>query len=64
MVISGADKRRCRQLKLNLMNNYLLGTDKYPDTLENAVDLLTNYQAPPKLHQTRAHPRDDGVAFP
>ena len=63
MVISGADKRRYGQLKLDLSNNYLLGTDQYPDTLEKAVNLLTNYQAPPKLHQMRAHPRDGDVAF-
>ena len=43
MVISGADKRRYGQLKLNLANDCILGTDQYPDNLEKAVNLLTNY---------------------
>ena len=63
MLISGADKRRYGQLKLNLANDYLLRMDQYPDTLEKAVNLLSNYRAPPKLHQIGAQPREDGVAF-
>ena len=63
LLISGADKRRYGQLKLGLANNYLLWTDQYPDTLEKVVNLLSNYRAPPKLHQMRAQPRVDGVAF-
>ena len=63
MVISGADKRRYGQLKLDLASDYLLGADQYPDTLEKAVNLLTNYQTPPKLHQMRAHHTDYGIAF-
>ena len=51
MVIIMADKRRYGPLKLNLANDYLLGTDQYLDTLEKAVNLPTKYQAPPKLHQ-------------
>ena len=43
MVVSGADKRRYGQLKLDLANDYLLGSNKYPDTVEKAVRLLTNY---------------------
>ena len=43
MVISGADKRKYGQLKLDLANNYLLETDQYPNTLEKAASLFTNY---------------------
>ena len=34
MIISGADRKRYGQLKLDLANDYLLGTNQYPDTLE------------------------------
>ncbi len=34
LLISGDDKRRYGRLKEQLANNYLLGTDQYPDTLE------------------------------
>ncbi len=36
LLISGADKRRYGRLKEQLANNYLLGTDQYPNTLEKA----------------------------
>jgi len=44
LLISGADKRRYGKLKDELANNYLLGTDQYPDTLDKAVRILSNYQ--------------------
>ncbi len=31
-------------MKEQLANNYLLGTDQYPDTLEKASRILGNYQ--------------------
>ncbi len=34
LLISGADKRQYSKLKDKLANNYLLGTDQYPDTLK------------------------------
>ena len=42
--ISRADKQRYGRLKEQLANNYLLGTDQYPDTLEKASRILGNYQ--------------------
>ena len=51
MLISEADRRRYGKLKLGLANDHLLGTDQYPDTLEKVSNLLSNYRAPPKLHQ-------------
>ena len=44
LLISGADTRRYGRLKEQLANNYLLGTDQYPDTLEKASRILGNYQ--------------------
>ena len=44
LLISGADKQRYGGLKDQLGNNYLLGTDQYPDTLEKASKILGNYQ--------------------
>jgi len=44
LLISGADKIRFGWLKDELANNYLLGTDQYPDTFEKAVRILGNYQ--------------------
>ena len=44
LLISGADKTRFGRLKDELANNYLLGTDQYPDTYEKAVRILGNYQ--------------------
>ncbi len=34
LLISGAVKRRFGKLKDNLVNNYLLGTDRYPNILK------------------------------
>ena len=62
LLISGADKRRYGGLNNDLGNNYLLGTDQYPDTTKKAKVLLGNYK-PPRQQQCQ-HPRyDGGVAF-
>ena len=62
VLISGADKRIYGWLKNDIGNNYIMGTDQYPDTTEKARVLLVNYKPP---HQQQRHqPRDDGgVAF-
>ena len=44
LLISGADKQRYGRLKEKHANNYLLGTDQYPDMLEKASRILGNYQ--------------------
>ena len=62
LLISGAYKRRYGGLKNDLGNNYLMGTDQYPDTTEKARLLLGDYKPP--RQQQRHQPRDDGgVAF-
>ena len=42
LLISGADKRRHGRLKEQLANNYLLGTDQYPNRLKKASRILEN----------------------
>ncbi len=63
LLISGADKRRFRKLKDKLANNYLIGTDQYPDTSNKALRILGNYQNTRGNVQYRANPNDTGVAF-
>ena len=62
LLISGADKRRYGRLKEQLANNYLLGTDQYPDMLEKASRILANYQvakgSPLEIKRTRTKGED------
>ena len=46
LLISGDDKRRYGGLKNDLGNNYLLGTNQYPDTTKKEIVLLGNYKPP------------------
>ena len=46
LLISGAYKRRYVGLKNDLGNDYLMGTDQYPDTTEKERVLLGNYKPP------------------
>ncbi len=39
LLISGAEKRRYGKLKDKLANNYLLGTDQYPNTFDKALHI-------------------------
>jgi hypothetical protein len=43
LLISGADRRKFGKLKDELANNYLLGTDQYPDTLEKAGRIVIGH---------------------
>ena len=63
LLISGADRRKFGKLKDELANNYLLGTDQYPDTLEKAGRILANYQTTRIGTPYRGNPNDTGVAF-
>jgi hypothetical protein len=44
MLIGDADKRRYGKLRDKLTNNYLLGTNQYPNTFDMALCILGNYQ--------------------
>ena len=65
LLISRADKRRYGRLKEQLANNYLLGTDQYPDTLEKASRILGNYQVAkgPPFGDRKNTNKGGGLAF-
>ncbi len=63
MLISGMDKRQYGKLRNELPNNYLLGTDQYPNTFDKAVCILGNYQTSKSSTPFRASPDNAGVAF-
>ncbi len=44
LVISGANKQKYGKLKDELANNYLLGSDQYPETYNKALRILGNHQ--------------------
>ena len=63
LLISGADRRKFGKLKDELANNYLLSMDQYPDTLEKAGRILSNYQSMNINTPFRGNPNNTGVAF-
>ena len=63
LLISGADRRKFGKLKDELANNYLLGTDQYPDNLEKTGRILANYKTTRIGTPYRGNPNDTGVAF-
>ncbi len=62
MLISSADKRQYGKLRDNA-NNYLLGTNQYPDTFDKALRILGNYQTSKSCALFRASQDNTGVAF-
>jgi hypothetical protein len=63
LLVSGANKRQYGKLKDKLANNYLLGSNQYPDTFEKAMRILGNYQVGKTSMHFRASPNNTGVAF-
>ncbi len=63
LLISRADRCRYGNLKDQLADNYLLGTNKYPNTLDKALRILGNYQTTRVAGGFKANPNDTGVAF-
>jgi len=63
LLISGADKQRYGKLKDELANKYLLGTDQYPDTLDKAVCILSDYQTTKSRMPFRGSGPESGLAF-
>jgi hypothetical protein len=63
LLVSGASRSKYGKLKDELANNYLLGTDQYPDTYEKAQRILSNYQNTKMAAPYRASRNDTGVAF-
>ncbi len=63
MLISGADKQRYDKLRDKLANNYLLGTNQYPNTFDKALCILGNYQTSKSSAPFRTSQDNTGVAF-
>jgi hypothetical protein len=63
LLISGAEKHRYGKLKDKLANNYLLGTDQYPDTFDKALRILGNYQTTRPNMPFRGNGPEAGLAF-
>jgi hypothetical protein len=63
LLISGAEKRRYGKLKDELANNYLLGTDQYPNTFDKALRILGNYQTMRPNMPFRENGPEAGLAF-
>ncbi len=63
LLVSGADKRQYGKLKDKLANNYLLGSDQYPDTFEKAMRILGNYQGGKISMPCRDNPNNTRVSF-
>jgi hypothetical protein len=63
LLISGAEKCRYGKLKDKLANNYLLGTDQYPDTFNKALRILGSYQTTRPNMRFRGNGPEAGLAF-
>jgi hypothetical protein len=63
LLISGADRQRYGVLKDSLANNYLLGSNHYPDMFGKAMHILGNYQTTKVSVPYRAIPNNTGVAL-
>ncbi len=63
ILISRASKARYARLKEQLANNYLLGMDQYPNTLEKATRILGNYQGVKPTPYGEQKSEGGGLAF-
>jgi hypothetical protein len=63
LLISGANKRQYGKVKDKLANNYLLGSDQYPNTIEKAMHILGNNPVTKPSLPFRTNPNNTGVAF-
>jgi hypothetical protein len=63
ILISRASKARYARLKEQLANNYLLGMDQYPNTLEKATRILGNYHGVKLTPYGEQRSEGGGLAF-
>jgi ribosomal protein S7 len=61
--INNADKTRYGRLLEDLRNNYLMGQDNYPKTLNSAYNLLVNWQQDPRYMIHYGAGPNDGMVF-
>jgi hypothetical protein len=62
MILQGSDNSRFYQVKTNLQNDMMKGTDNFPKTVVQTTHLLSNYKVPPR-HVCAQEPDSKGVAF-
>jgi hypothetical protein len=62
MILQGLDSTRYYQLKTNLVNDMMKGSNNFPKTIVEVVRLLNNYKLPMR-HQCNQEPNGNGVAF-
>ena len=56
-----SDKRRYGMLVANTQNDFVMGIDKYPTTVNKAYDMLVNFVNPNKAHGN--NDQDSGMSF-
>ena len=61
MLLHGANNSRYYQLKVDLSNDMMQGTNNSPKTLVETMRILTNYVPPPRLQRA---PNLDGKDWP
>jgi len=62
--LDGSDPKRFGKLKNNLHNAFISGTDNYPETLEDVLELLVDFEDQEKTGSRQpTHDRSDGVSF-
>ncbi len=63
LVISWANRNMFAKLKEELANNYLLGMDQHPDTFEQVIHILGNYQVSKSNRPFKGDGTKSGLAF-
>ena len=61
--LMNSDRRRFRNLLMELENNYLKGSDKYPRTMTSTYNLLVNWKQDPQNMASTAGTSSGRVAF-
>ena len=56
LMLGGANIKRYQPLKNNLANNFAMGTDNYPATMDGVLDLLNNYTPPTNSSRQNSNP--------
>jgi hypothetical protein len=62
MILQGSDNSRFYQVKTDLQNDMMKGTDNFPKTVVQTTRLLSDYKVPPR-HVRAREPDSEGVAF-
>ncbi len=63
MLLRGANNSRHYQLKVDLSNDMMKGTNNFPKTMVKAMCILTNYVPPPRLQRACDSDAGKGLAL-